>query len=135
MARYRVIRNRKAYLRRRGIRRFLSLAIIITIFAYATYSTYLNRMKRLEEIRMERAVYEETLDEVLLRQGFYNNQIVRLKDEDYIAMLAREYLRSLPNEIVFRVIGDEIETVDENLPQAIDEDSSSVTEEYSSVIE
>jgi len=92
-------------------------------------------MKRLEEIRMERAVYEETLDEVLLRQGFYNNQIVRLKDEDYIAMLAREYLRSLPNEIVFRVIGDEIETVDENLPQAIDEDSSSVTEEYSSVIE
>jgi len=113
MAKYRVIKNRKAYLRRRSIRRFLSLAIIVTVFAYATYSTYLNRMKRLEEMRMELALYEEKHDEILLRQGFYNNQIVRLKDEDYIAMLAREYLRSLPNEIVFRVIGDVIETADE----------------------
>jgi len=120
MAKYRVIRNRKAYLRRRSIRRFLSLAIIVAIFAYLMYSTYLNRMQRLEEIKGELAIYQEIHEEVLLRQGFYNNQIVRLKDEDYIAMLAREHLRSLPNEIVFRIIGDETEFPDEDLSGIMD---------------
>jgi len=64
-------------------------------------------MNRLEEMQLELEAYRERHNEVLLRQGFYNNQILRLEDEDYVAMLAREHLRSLPNEIVFRVIDSE----------------------------
>ena len=102
MAKFRVIKNRKAYLRRRRIRRFLTLAIIVTVFVYAAHHTYANRMNRLEEVRAELAAYQEQYDEVMLRQGYYENQVIRLEDEDYIAMLARErHFMSLPNEIVF----------------------------------
>ena len=105
MAKYRVIKNRKAHLRRRRIRRFLTLAMIVMIFVYAAHRTYANQMNRLEEARAELAAYQEQFDEVMLRQGYYENQVVRLQDEDYIAMLAREqHFMSLPNEIVFRVI-------------------------------
>ena len=102
MAKFRVIKNRKAYLRRRRIRRFLTLAIIVAVFGYAAHSTYANRMSRLEEVRAELAAYQEEYEELRLRQGFYLNQAIRLEDEDYIAMLAREqHFMSLPNEIVF----------------------------------
>ena len=104
MAKYRVIKNRKAYLRRRRIRRFLTLAMIVMIFAYVAHRTYANQKNRLEVARAELAVYQERYDEVVLRQGYYENQVIRLQDEDYIAMLAREqHFMSLPNEIVFRI--------------------------------
>jgi len=104
MAKYRVIKNRKAHLRRRSIRRFLTLAIIVTIFAYVAHQTYAHRLNRLEETRAELAAYEAWYDEVMLRQGYYENQVIRLQDEDYVAMLAREqHFMSLPNEIVFRI--------------------------------
>jgi len=78
------------------------LAIIVTVFVYAAHHTYANRMNRLEEVRAELAAYQEQYDEVMLRQGYYENQVIRLEDEDYIAMLARErHFMSLPNEIVF----------------------------------
>jgi len=107
---FRVIKNRRAYLRGRRIRRFLTLAIIVTIFAYATHIIYVTQMNRLDELKVELKAYQAEHDEVMLRQGFYLNQVVRLEDEDYVAMLARErYFRSLSNEIVFRIIdGDSI---------------------------
>jgi len=120
MAKYRVIKSRRAYLRRRSVRRFLTLAIIVGVFVYAAYSTYHTRLNQLEEMRSELEVYREIYDEVMLRQGFYRNQILRLEDEDYVAMLARENLRSLPNEIIFRVI--DVETMDEQLD--MDDESS-----------
>jgi len=100
----RVIRNSRRR-RRQRIRRFLVVGIIITAFTYMTYSIYATQRTRLDEARTELAYYQQTLDEVMLRQGFYQNQVVRLEDEDYIAMLARErYFRSLPNEVIFRLI-------------------------------
>ena len=105
MTKFKVIKNRKAHLRRRRIRRFLTLAIIVGIFAYTAHTTYANRMLLLEEAQAALASYQEEHDEALLRHGFYSNQIIRLEDEDYVAMLARErYFWSLPNEIVFRII-------------------------------
>ena len=104
MANLRVIKNRRAYLRRRRIRRFLTMAVIVTIFTYMAHTTYVNRVALLEVARAELAVYQEQYDDVRLRQGYYKNQIIRLEDEDYIAMLAREQYRSLPGEIVFRIV-------------------------------
>lgn len=86
---------------------------MVTIFAYAAHTTYANRMNRIEEARAELAVYQEQHADVMLRQGYYKNQIIRLEDEDYIAMLARERYRSLPDEIVFRIIDDPIGETDE----------------------
>ena len=118
VSKFRVIKNRRAYLRRRRIRRFLTLAVIVAIFAHIANITYTIRMNRLEELKAELVAYQEQYAEVMLRQGFYLNQVVRLEDEEYIAMLARErYFRSLPNEIVFRVLDDSIfssEITDEN---------------------
>ena len=127
MAKFRVIKNRKAYFRRRRIRRFLTLAVIVTIFAYAAHSTYANRMNRLEEVRAELAAYQEEYADVMLRQGFYSNQVIRLKDEDYIAMLARErHFMSLPNEIIFT-----FRDADRSaLSETTDENSSEITDEY-----
>ena len=100
---FRLIRSRRRRGRRR--RRLLVMAIIIGSFVYATYSIYASRRTQLIDIRAELEYYERELDEVMLRQGFYENQVVRLEDEDYIAMLARERLfRSLPNEIIFRLL-------------------------------
>ena len=81
------------------------MTIIITSFVYASYSIYASHRTQLNEVQAELEYYQRELDEVMLRQGFYENQVIRLEDEDYIAMLARERLfRSLPNEIIFRLI-------------------------------
>jgi len=103
MATYRVIKNKKAYLRRRRIRFFLVTTILIGIFAYTAHTTYANRLSRLEEARLELQMYQEQYDEIMLRQGFYYNQITRLEDESYILMFARErHFWSLPGEVIFR---------------------------------
>jgi len=100
----RVIRNSRRR-RQRKTRRLLTMMVIIGSFTYMTYSIYTSRRAQLHEVRVELAHYQRELDEVMLRQGFYENQVIRLEDEDYIAMLARErYFRSLPNEIIFRLI-------------------------------
>ena len=102
MAQFRVIRSRK--MRRRKIRRFLTLTILVTIFVYAASTVYASRRSQLNEVRATLEIYQQELDEILLRQGYYENQVIRLEDEDYIAMLARErYNRTRPNEIVFRI--------------------------------
>ena len=107
MTKFKVIKNRRAYLRRRKIRRFLTLTTIVTIFVYAAHSTYANRMNLLNSALEELEAYQEQRYEIMLRQKFYLNQIIRLEDEDYIAMLARErHFRALPNEIVFRIVDD-----------------------------
>ena len=113
MTKFKVIKNRRAYLRRRRIRRFLTLASIVTIFAYAAHATYAYRMNRLIDARAELVEYEEQYDAIMLRQEFYINQAVRLQDDDYIAMLARErHFWSLPNEIVFRIVEDSTRSLD-----------------------
>jgi len=107
MASFKVVRNRKAYLRRRKMRRFLTVMTIVIIFAYATHATYVNRVNQIEDALEELAAYEEQYEEVMLRQEFYLNQVIRLGDEDYIAMLARErHFMSLPDEIIFRFVND-----------------------------
>ena len=111
MAKYRVIRNKKSYLRRRRFRRFLTLTIIGATFLYTAHMIYENRMDQLDAMKEELAHYQERYNETMLRQGFYENQIVRLEDEEYVAMLARGYLRSLPDEIVFRLIGSDAQLV------------------------
>ena len=129
MAKFKVIKNRRAYLRRRRFRRFLTLATIVTIFAYAAHTTYAIRVNRLNSAREELASYQEKYDEIMLRQEFYENQVIRLEDEDYIAMLARErHFRALPNEIVFRFVDDSIlssvttETFDADVNEDYEED-------------
>ena len=108
-----VIKNKKAYLRRRKLRRFLTLIAIMTIFAYATHLTYTTRMNRLEQLQAELEMYNEEYEQVMLRQGFYLNQVLRLEDEDYIAMLARQrYFRTLEHELVFRILDESIDTLD-----------------------
>ena len=120
MAKFRIVKNRKAHLRRRRLRRVLTLFIIVGVFAYMAHTTYANRMLLLEEAQAELTSYQEKYDEVLLRQGFYLNQIIRLEDEEYVTMFARErYFFSLPNEIIFRVIApsrvpDTVDEYDEN---------------------
>ena len=107
MANFKVVKNRKVYLRRRRLRRFLTLTTIVIIFAYATHATYVNRMNQIEVALAELETYKEQYDGIRLRQEFYLNQVIRLEDEDYIAMLARErHFMSLPNEIIFRFVND-----------------------------
>jgi len=89
------------------------MTIIVTIFAYAAHVTYTNRMNRIEVALAELAAYQEQYEGIMLRQEFYKNKVVRLGDEDYIAMLARErHFWSLPNEIVFRIVEDSTRSLD-----------------------
>jgi len=105
MTELRVIKNRKAKIRRKRIRRFTTLGILAGIFSFAIYITYVNSNARLEHLRAELEYYQTIQNEVMLSQRYYLNQIVRLEDEEYIAMLARQRYRvSLPDETVFRII-------------------------------
>lgn len=100
----RMIRNSRRR-RQRRIRRLLVMTIIVASFTYMTFSIYITSRAQLNDVRVALDYYQRELDEVMLRQGFYQNQVIRLEDEDYVAMLARErYFRSLPNEIIFRLI-------------------------------
>ena len=101
--RLRLIKSRKK--RRQKFRRLLVMTTIAICFVYATYSIYASHRAELNEVQADLRDYQRELDEIMLRQGFYENQVIRLEDEDYVAMLARERLfRSMPNEIIFRLI-------------------------------
>lgn len=103
LATYKVIKNRKAQLRRRNIRRVLTLAIIVGFFVYAGRVTHANRLSRLESARLELNHYRDVYEDVMLRQGFYRNQLIRLDDEAYVLKFARErHFWSLPGEVIFR---------------------------------
>ena len=107
MAKFRVIKN-KRHLRRRRMRCFLTVTVVAGVFAYAIHTMHASRVTRLEEAEATLASYQAQLDEIMLRQGFYENQIIRFEDEDYVTMFARErYFFSLPDEIIFRVIDPE----------------------------
>lgn len=101
MKHFRVIRNKKVYRRKLAVRRFVTMSLILGIFVFAGYTMYRNRMKHLEAAITQLAYDESRLSDVMLRQGYYLNEIVRLGDENYVAMLAREHLFSLPHETVF----------------------------------
>lgn len=101
MKNYRVIRNRKAHRRKLAVRRFITVSLILGLFVFAGYTMHNSRMKRLDEATAQLEYYESRLSDVMMRQGYYLNEIVRLDDEDYVAMLAREHLLSMPNETVF----------------------------------
>jgi|GEM_PF-1905705 len=134
MAKFKVIRNTRAQTRRRRTRNFFMLVTMSIFFAYTAYATYASRMQRLEEVQAERAAYEAHLDQIMLRQGYYSNQVVRLRDEDYIAMLARErHLMTLPNEILIRVVEDTFTTTE--ITDEYDENLSDTDGEISSIDE
>jgi len=105
MAKFKVIKNRKKFLVRRRIRRIVTLFSIVAFFAFMIYRTFQSRTDELNQTRLTLQYYQSEFDEIMLRQGFYTNQIARLNDEDYVAMLARgRHFRSRENEIIFRII-------------------------------
>lgn len=101
MKNFRVITNRKAYRRQLAVRRFMTVSLILGLFVFAGYTMRRSRMELLEEATAQLEYYESLLADVKMRQGYYENEIVRLGNEDYVAMLAREHLLSMPNETVF----------------------------------
>ena len=106
MNNFRVIRNRKAHRRKLFARRFVTVSLILGLFVFAGYTMYNSRIERIKEATAQLEHYESRLADVMMRQGYYLNEIIRLGDEDYIAMLAREqHFLSMPNETVF-IIGD-----------------------------
>ena len=114
MKHFRVIKNRKAYRRKLAVRRFVTILLILGVFAMAGYTMYNRQVERLEAATTQLAYYESKLSDVMLRQGYYQNEIVRLGDEDYIAMLAREHLLSLPDETVFIIEDLNLQSSEEN---------------------
>ena len=119
MRKFRVINNRKRRLRTFAARRFVTVSFIVAIFVVAGFTLYTDRIGRLARATELLESYEAEHANILLRQGFYLNEIIRLEDDDYIAMLAREqYFRSLPHEMVFiigeMVTDEEIEEVEGN---------------------
>jgi len=111
----RVIRNNKRYLRKLAVRRFMTMTLMVLVFLCASYVLYANRIERLNDVRTQLEAYEEELADIMLRQGFYENEIIRLEDDDFVAMLARQqYFRSLPHEIVFRIAEEEIDSSEED---------------------
>ena len=108
MQNLKVISNNKSHRRRLGIRRFVTITFISMVFVVSGYLIYSVRIRNLNTALAQLEYYEEKYSEMILRQDFYSNEIVRLGDEDYIAMLARQrYFRSLPNEILFRISDEE----------------------------
>ena len=101
MKKFRVMRSNKVYRRKLMMRRFMTISIILGIFVFAGYNMYNSRMRRINEAMLQLEYYESRLSDVMIRQGYYQNEIIRLGDDDYIAMLAREHLLSLPDEIIF----------------------------------
>ena len=110
MENFRVIRNRKAHRRKLAVRRFMTVSLILGLFVLKGYRMHNSRMQRLEEATAQLEYYESTLSDIMLRQGYYLNEIIRLDDEDYVAMLAREHLLSMPNEIVFVIEDSDVES-------------------------
>ena len=101
MKNFRVIRNRKAYRRKMAFRRFVTVSFILGVFVVLGLTMYRSRAVQLQEAQAQLDHYEANLSSVLLRQGYYLNEMVRLGDDDYVAMLARQHLLSLPDETVF----------------------------------
>lgn len=115
MKNVRVITNRKAYRRKLATRRFMTVFLVLGLFVFAGYIMRKSRMELLEEATAQLAYYESTLSDVLMRQNYYQNEIVKLDNEDYVAMLAREHLLSMQNETVFIITdSDTLESTEEN---------------------
>ena len=109
-----VIRNNRQRLRKRNVRQLITIGVLLTVFIFSFYTLYASRISRLNDARYHLQRYEQELAEVMLRQGFYENEIIRLENDDYIAMLARGlYFRSLPHEIVFRIADSVVELPDD----------------------
>jgi len=107
----RVIRNNKRYLRKLAIRRFMTMILMVVVFVCASYVLYANRIQRLNDVTSQLEAYEAELADIMLRQGFYENQVIRLEDDEFVAMFARQhYFRSLPHEIVFRIAEEEVDS-------------------------
>lgn len=116
MERLRVIRNNKRYLRKLAARRFITMSLMVFVFLCASYVLYASRIQRLNNVTEQLEIYEAELADIMLRQGFYENEIIRLQDDDYVAMLARgQHFRSLPHEMVFRIAEEEVDSSDEDV--------------------
>lgn len=108
MKKFRVIRNRKVQRRQLAVRRFMTVSLILGLFVFVGYNMRSNRLELIEEATAQLEYYESKLSNVRIRQGYYENEIVKLDNEDYVAMLAREHLLSMPNETVFIIKDSEV---------------------------
>ncbi|MCL2560540.1 MAG: septum formation initiator family protein [Turicibacter sp.] len=119
MSNFRVIRNRKSHRRKTALRRFVTVSIILGIFVFLGTTMYRNRLVDLNEAEEQLAHYEALLLDARLRQGYYLNEIVRLGDEDYVLMLARQHMMALPDETIFMIedLGRNPISVDETIDE------------------
>lgn len=96
-----------------SLRRYLTVGFLTAVFGIAALTIYGGRQARLTAAEARLADYRSQYEEVLLQRDQYLNQISKLEQEEYVAMLARsKYFKSLPGELIFRFLdsieGDEI---------------------------
>ncbi|EHL79682.1 MULTISPECIES: FtsB family cell division protein [Bacillus] len=93
-----LMQQRKKKLYRRLIA-FSSLFLIITILLV---STLISQTSRLEEKQRQKAQLEHSLAKLEKKQVLLKEELAKLKDDDYVAKLAREkYFLSDKGEIIF----------------------------------
>ena len=109
-------------------RRTLTISLIVGVFGFATYYLYSSRISRLNVARERLVHYQELHEELIMQHSFFESEITKLENEDYIAMLAREqYFKSLPGEIIFRISDaqedEDVEDVEDDGDAYSDEES------------
>jgi len=99
-----VIHNNKKKRTKLAARRTFTLILLVGIFGFVAYYLYSSRLSQLNAARQQLDDYHALYEEIQMEQDFFQSEITKLQDEDYVAMLAREqYFKSLPGEIIFRI--------------------------------
>ncbi|WP_018663685.1 FtsB family cell division protein [Heyndrickxia acidiproducens] len=94
-----IARRRKLLVRRLTL--FTAVAVVIS---YILVATLISRNEQLAAKQQQKAGLEQKVKEIDKQQALLKGEIVKLKDNDYIAKLARsEYFLSEKGEIIFNI--------------------------------
>lgn len=89
------------------VRRLALFTLFAAVFSYFMISTILTQSSALEEKKTEKRQLDQDLAALKKKQDIYEEEIIKLNDDEYIAKLARrEYFLSEKNEIIFNLPDD-----------------------------
>ena len=97
------IRRKKARHKKR-LRRAATLAVMGLFLGALGYVTFADRIVKLRETERQLVEYEKQYEQLKTQEEYYRQEISKLENEDYIALLARErYFKSEEGEIIFKL--------------------------------
>ena len=99
----RAVRRKKAR-RKRRVRQLQVVMFITILLASIAYITFSERLEKIALAQAELAEYEKQYEGLQDEATYYQDEIDKLENEEYVAKLAREkYFKSEKGEIIFKL--------------------------------